>query len=203
VTSERVREAVGVFPDETSLRSAVDELLISGFDRSYLSLLAGHHTVEEKLGHMYEKIAEVEDDPEAPYMAYIGSDSRVEAEAAVIGGLAYVGAVAAVGMIVASGGTVAAALSGAAAAGGAGGLIGAAFAMFIHWHHAVYVQEQLDRGGVLLWVRTVDAEHEERACEILRRHSAEDVHVHDLPEIKHEFEGGVSYDVSFMKRLGM
>ena len=43
------------------------------------------------------------------------------------------------------------------------------------------LQEQLDRGGLLLWVHTRDAAHEERATEILRRHSGRDVHVHDLP----------------------
>jgi hypothetical protein len=200
---QSVREAVGVFHDEATLQSAVDELLIAGFDRSYLSLVAGHRAVEEKLGHMYEKVADLEDHPAAPYQAYVGSDSRAEAKGAVIGGLAYVGAVAAVGAIVATGGTIAAALIGAAAASGAGGLVGAALARFIDRHHAEYLQEQLDRGGLLLWVRTPDEEHEKRATEVLTRHSAEDVHVHTLPDVQYDFEGGVSLDTSFMKRLGM
>ncbi len=198
-----VREAVAVFHDEASLRGAADELLMSGFDRSYLSLLGGHRAVERKLGHMYERVAEVEDDPDAPHRAYMSSDSRIEAESGIIGGLAYVGAVCAVGAVVASGGTVAAALAGAAAAGGAGGLIGAALAGVIGSHHADYLQEQLDRGGLVLWVRTRDAAHEKRAVEILARHSAEDIHVHELPAVEHRFEGGVSYDTSFMKSLGL
>ncbi len=198
-----VREAVGVFHDEKSLQSAVDGLLIAGFDRSFLSLLAGHHAIEEKLGHMYEKVADIEDDPNVPYQAYVGSDSRAEAKGAIVGGLAYVGAVATVGMIVASGGTIAAALVGAALAAGAGGGIGAAFSKYIDNHHAAYLQEQLDRGGLLLWVRTQYAEHENRATEILNRNTADDVHVHDLPDVKYDFEGGVSRDTSFMKRLGL
>ena len=36
--------------------------------------------------------------------------------------------------------------------------------------------EQIERGGVLLWVRLRDAEAEQRALDILRRHSAHDVH---------------------------
>lgn len=198
-----VREAVGVFHDEKSLQAAVDELLIAGFDRSHLSLLAGHHAIEEKLGHMYEKVADVEDDPGVPYQAYVGSDSRTEAKGAIVGGLAYVGVVAAVGMIVASGGTIAAVLVGAALAGGAGGGIGVALSRYIDQHHAAYLQEQLDRGGLLLWVRTEDAEHEKRATEILGRHAADDVHVHDLPDVRYDFDGGVSFDTSFMKRLGL
>jgi hypothetical protein len=45
-----IREAVGVFHDPASLQEAIDELLSSGFDRAELSLLAGEHAVEEKLG---------------------------------------------------------------------------------------------------------------------------------------------------------
>jgi hypothetical protein len=200
---ESVREAVGVFHDEDSLRSAVDDLLIAGFDRSYLSLLASHKTVEDKLGAKSEKIAEIEDEADVPVNAYAESDSRTEAEGIVIGGLAYVGAVGAIGAIVATGGTVAAALIAAAAAGGAGGLIGVALSKLIEDHHARYLQEQLDRGGLLLWVRTPDAEHENRALDILKRHSADDVHVHELPDAKYEFKGGMSHDMSFMNLLGL
>lgn len=203
MASEKVREAVGVFHDEVSLREAVDELLISGFDRSHLSVLAGQRAVEKKLGHTYRPLAELEDDSDVPSLPYMGPDSRTEAEVGVIGGLAYVGAIATVGAIVATGGTVAAAVIGAAAAGGAGCLIGAALAKLIDRHHAHYLEKQLQRGGLLLWVRTKDAEHENRACGILEHYAAEDIHVHELPPLKHTFRGGVSYDTSFMKALGM
>ncbi len=203
MTGEKPREAVGVFHDEESLRSAVDELLISGFDRSDVSLVAGRRKFEKTLGHMYETVAEIEDDPDAPHRAYIGPNSRTEASASAIGGLAYVGAMGAVGTIVASGGTVAAALAGAAAAGGAGGALGAALASYIGRRHARYLEEQIERGGLLLWVRTRDAEHEKRARAVLERHAAADVHLHDLPAIAPHREGGVSYDTSFMKSLGL
>ena len=198
-----VREAVGVFHDERSLRTAADELLIAGFDRSHLSLLAGDKAVERQLGHHYEKVGEIEDDPAVPYLAYIGSDSRTEAKGAVIGGLAYVGAIGAAGLLVATGGTIAAALIAAALAGGAGGVVGTALSRYIDSHHAHYLQDQLDRGGLLLWVRTVDEAHEKRAVEVLKRNSAEDVHLHDLPDLKFEMAGGVSHDTSFMNRLGL
>jgi hypothetical protein len=38
----------------------------SGFDRAELSMLAAERTVDEKLGHKYQKIAELEDDPIVP-----------------------------------------------------------------------------------------------------------------------------------------
>ena len=66
-----------------------------------------------------------------------------------------------------------------------------------------YLREQLDRGGLLLWVRTYGAEGERQATEILRRWSAEDVHVHELPKATMPREGGMSHAMSFMNALGL
>jgi len=93
----------------------------------------------------------------------------------------YVGATAAAGAIVVSGGTLAGVITAMALAGGAGGLIGTLLARWVGDKHADYLQEQMDHGGLLLWVRTRDAPKEEHATEILRKHSARDVHVHALP----------------------
>lgn len=179
--SGTVREAVGVFHDAASLEGAIDELLTHGFDRAHLSLVAGRETVEQTLHHAFTKVAELEDDAEVPRIAYISRESLGDAEGGLIGGLMYVGAVAAAGGIVASGGAVAGALLAAALAGGAGGFIGSTLARMLDEHHAKFLHDQLDRGGILLWVRTVDEAHEERAKDILNRHSAGDVHVHTLP----------------------
>lgn len=175
-----IREAVGVFHDPDSLQEAIDELLSSGFDRAELSLLAGEHAVEEKLGHRYRKVAELEDDPRVPRTAYVSLESIGDAEGGLIGGLMYIGAVVAGGAVVASGGTLAGAFLAAAMAGGAGGLFGSALAKLIDYHHADYLQRQLDKGGLLLWAHVRDREHEQRAKHILERHSGEDVHVHEL-----------------------
>ena len=173
-------EAVGVFKDAASLEAAIDELLSSGFDRAELSLLAGEDVVQQKLGHRYDKVTELEDDPSAPRVAYVPNESIGGLEGGLIGGLMYVGAVAAVGAVVASGGALATVIAAAGVAGGAGGAIGVALAKLLEKHHADHLQTQIDHGGLLLWVRTRDATHEDRAQEILRRHSAADVHVHKL-----------------------
>ncbi len=177
-----VREAVGVFDDVETLEAAIDELLRSGFDRAELSLVAGEDTVVEELGHMYRKVDQVEDDATVPRAAFVSEQSIGEAEGALVSGLFYVGAVAAAGAVVASGGAVLAAMGGALVAGGAGGLVGAALASWLEEHHARYLQEQLDRGGLLLWVRAWDKAREKKAVQILSGHSAHDVHVHGLPD---------------------
>lgn len=178
-----MREAVGLFETAEALQGAIDDLMSSGFDRAELSLLASERAVDEKLGHKYEKVAELEDEATVPRRCYVSTESVGDAEGGLIGGLLYVGALAAAGAVVASGGTLAAAIVAAAMAGGTGGLIGSALAGLLGEWHALRVQEQLDHGGLLLWVRTRDAEHEARAVEVLRRHSGRDVHVHDVPAL--------------------
>ena len=84
----------------------------------------------------------------------------------------------AAGTVVASAGVVAAAVTGTAIAGA---LLGTVLSHWLDKSHAEHLQEQLDRGGLLLWVRTPDPETQQRALAILTRHSAHDVHIHRLP----------------------
>jgi hypothetical protein len=176
-----IREAVGVFHDRESFLNAVDDLLSAGFDRSDLSLLAGEQAVEDKLGHAYERAQDLEDNADVPRVAFVGDHSLAEAGTGIIGGLAYIGAVAAAGAVVASGGALAATIAAAAIAGGGGGAIGAIGARVLGRDRAQALKGQLDRGGLLLWVRVRNEACEQRASDILTRNGAEDVHVHDLP----------------------
>jgi len=181
--SRTVREAVGVFHTAAGLQSAIDDLLQSGFHRAELSLLASEHAVDEKLGDRYRKVSSLEDDPVIPRAAYVSPEAIGDAEGGLIGILFYVGAVAAAGAIVASGGTLTAAILGAALSGGVGGVIGAFLARLLGEEHGRQLQAHVDRGGLLLWVRTWDAADEKRAMDILRKHSGQDVHVHALPAL--------------------
>ncbi len=172
------REAVGVFETADSLQAAIDELLSSGFNRAEISLLAGEDAVQEKLGHIYEAAAAAEDDPDAPRTAYVSPESIGDAEGGIIGILTYIPATLTAGAIVASGGTLAAAA--AAIAGGAGAMIGVLLAAGIGESHAKFLRDQMERGGLLLWVLTPTAEKESRAKAVLTKHSAHDVHVHGV-----------------------
>ncbi|HBR85538.1 MAG TPA: hypothetical protein DD861_15400, partial [Erythrobacter sp.] len=84
--------------------------------------------------------------------------------------------------IVASGGSLLAVIVGAAVAGGAGGALGAGVARLVGDRHAENLQNQLEHGGLLLWVRTWDSGDEQRAVDILTKHSGHDVHVHGAPQ---------------------
>ena len=176
--SGTVREAVAVFDDVSSLEAAVEDLRAAGFAEEAISLLAGQDAVEKKLGRMYQRVEELEDDPRAPRTAFVSEKNLGERENRVVGSLTVLPTVIAAGTVVASTGAVAAAIVGTAIAGAALGTV------LTHWmdqRHADRLQEQLDRGGVLLWVRTPSEEEERKAVEILTRYSAHDVHIHEIP----------------------
>jgi hypothetical protein len=177
-TGPKVREAVAVFDDVGSMEAAVEDLRAAGFKDDDVSLLAGHDTVEAKLGHRYERVEELEDEPEAPRKAFVSLKNVRERESWVVSTLTYLPTLIAAGTVVASAGAVAAALTGTAVAGAT---IGTALAHWMDRRHAEWLQRQLDRGGILLWVRTPDEARERQALEVLTRYSAHDVHVHEIP----------------------
>jgi len=181
-TKNQVREAVGIFDSAETMQSAIDELESSGFNQAELSLLASEDAVKDKLGHVYSKNTDLEDNPDAPRIAYVSTETIGDAEGALIGGPLYIAAATAAGIMIASGGPLAATIAAMMIAGGGGAAIGSFLAVVMDKHHSDYLQQQLDHGGLVLWVRTRDAEHEKRALQILSKHSAHDVHVHGVSD---------------------
>ncbi|MDE2167199.1 MAG: hypothetical protein KGJ66_12795 [Alphaproteobacteria bacterium] len=168
---ETIREVVALFDDAEALEEAVFALETLGFDRAAFSLLADEATVERKLGHRYQRVTEMEDEPRAPRATFFSRISRLEAEYGPAAGLAALGALALTGV----GGI----LPVLVAAGG-GAVLGGALGSLMHRHYARLVEEQLARGGLLLWVNVRDAAQENTALEILRAHTAQDVHTHEI-----------------------
>ncbi len=195
-----VREAVGVFRDARSFETAADDLLMAGFDRSLLSLMASAETVERELGPLRGPAEESADDPLVPRSAFVGNRSRTILRDAVAAGLGYVGAAAAAGVVVASGGTIAATIVAAVALGGAGGALGLVFGRAMESRHARHLAQQIEHGGILLWVRTLTPECEARATAILKSHGAIGVHVHDLPAAAMPRLEGVSHELAWINK---
>jgi hypothetical protein len=173
-------EAVALFHDVKSLQAAIDELLTSGFDQGCLSVLGNEKAIEDKLGHSYGSTKDLEDNPNVPRATWVPDESIV-AEAACIGTPAYLSAIIGSLMVFASGGTLLGGVAIAAVAGGAGATVGTALAGIVGHEHAKHLNENLNRGGLLLWVRTRDVEAEKKALDVLRRHSGQDVHLHPVP----------------------
>ena len=168
---ETTREAVAAFDTIDALDASVYKLETQGFDRAAFSLLATEKTVEQKLGHRYREVKDVEEDPRVPRQTFFSRVSRFEAEMLPAPALAAVGALIMVGV---------GSLMPILVAAGTGGLVGAMLGRVIEKNHATRIQEQLARGGLLLWVNVRNLHEEETALEVLRTHAAHDVHVHDI-----------------------
>ncbi len=173
----KVQEAVAVFDDVADLDEAVRTLLAAGFAESDLSLLADRDAVRRKLGHTYEHVEELVDDPTAPRVAYRRLADPAETEGRMIGSLTWAPPLLAAGAVVASTGFVTGLVIGAAVAGTAAASV---LGHVLDRRHADWLQEQLEAGGILLWVRIADDDAAAKALPVLARFAVHDVHVHDV-----------------------
>jgi hypothetical protein len=170
-----IREAVAVFDGSEQLESAVSELQSSGVDRSELSLLAHPSLVE----HLPNDLRQAAEDPATRREPVVSDTDLRQGRVLATSLAATIAAFAAAGFTVATGGIGAGVAAAAVAAGG----VGAASTLFgrkLADDQTSFLDEQLARGGVVLWVRTRDATSEQTVLEVLRRHSAH-VYIHDLP----------------------
>ena len=176
-----VREAVGVFFDAETLHAAVDELEESGFTYEQLGLLAEENTIAKRLGEFYTRINESAEADGGPRIAFVADKSMGDTVHAFLGTLFIVGTTVASGAVVASaailGGALLAALAGAAALGG----VGAVMSLILRESDAEELEQQVDEGHLLLFVRVQGAESEEKALEVLSRHGAFDAKVYTAP----------------------
>lgn len=178
---DTIREAVAVFDDVRDVDQAVGELQSVGFNRTDISLLAPHRKVVERLGRDYADVGEIMDEPDAPGVHPISSDVLFIGQSAVVGVAVYLAI--AIGMAIAAtfGAGLGIMLAVGAVFGIGGGVLGLLFARRLGRMHATWLGEQLQRGGIVMWVNTPDPAREREAVQVLGRHTRRQVRVHDLP----------------------
>jgi VIT1/CCC1 family predicted Fe2+/Mn2+ transporter len=177
-----IPEAVGIFDTFESLQKAIYDLMIAGFSRYDISLLADQKVLEEKLGTSYWTAPELADNPDAPRAAFVSEEAIGELEGAIVGGLFFLGSYIAMLALLTPASTIAASIAAIAIGGSPTAVLGTLLARRVGKHHKDYYATQIQHGGILLWVRTWDKEKEELAVKILKGHSGRDVHVHDWSE---------------------
>jgi len=182
VTVIKVPEAVGVFDTFERLQAAFYDLRSVGFHHSDISLLGEQDTLEEKLGQAYWRAPELEDDPRAPRAHFVSEEAMGELEGAIAGGFFFVGSYIAMAAMLTPVSTLAASIAAIAIGGTPSAVIGTLLARRVGNKHREYYENQIRHGGILMWVRTRDKEHEELAVKIMKEHSGRDVHVHPWSE---------------------
>lgn len=150
-----------------------------GFSRHDISLLGSESALREKLGDRFWHSKDLEDDPTAPRASFVSEEAIGELEGAIAGGFFFLGSYIAMFALLTPVSTLAASAAAIAIGGSPAAVVGALLARRVGRHHKDYYANQIEHGGILLWVRVSDKERENLAIKILEGHSGRDVHVHD------------------------
>lgn len=177
----RTREVTGVFHSRKALDAAVQDLLLADVDRADIDVSASVDELQRRLNYSAIPAPDLADIPTAPRQPFLGEDD-VEVADAVVGCVA--GSAAAVAMAfflvvndfrpIPVG--ILSVLIGLIVGGGA-----------VLWarrrlqrERAQGLEKLSEAQGLLIWVRVRSPEQEAQAQEILVRHGAEAVHVHEI-----------------------
>ena len=177
----RSREVTGVFHSRKALIDAADDLLVAGFDRADIDVSAPFDELQRRLNYQSIPPADLADIPTAARQPLIDQGDVLTTDA-VVGSLAgCIGAVAMAYFLIIRG---MAPLS--------VGIVSVLTGLVVGGVAVLVVRRQLQRErvrgleklaeahGLLIWVRVQSPEKEAEAQEILARHGAEAVHVHEI-----------------------
>jgi hypothetical protein len=177
----RTREVTGVFHSRKALELAAQDLLMAGVDRADVDVSASSDELGRRLNYQAIPPADLADLPTAPRQPFTGGDDLIGAEAVAgsVAGCAVAVIVAA--LLVAWGLSpllvgIVAVLCGLAAAG---------VAVFrvrrrLLRERSLGLENIAEWNGLVMWVRVRSPEMEAAAQEILVRHGAEAVHIHEI-----------------------
>lgn len=141
-----VPEAVGVFDSWTTLQAAMYDLLIAGFSRFDISMLANEDAVREKLGDRFWSSKGLEDNPDVPRSAFVSEETIGELEGGIAGGFLFLGSAIAMAALLTPAATAAASIAAAVIGGAPGAVLGGPLARRVGVKHKDYYQHQIERG---------------------------------------------------------
>ena len=171
-----LREAVGIFENPDELIAAVAELETTAFPRDAISVLGPASTLKKKFGVPFMRPEDAEDNPDAPRDILVRPEEKVILLSAA-SAIGVYGLITGIGLMFASAqGPVDITMM---------LLLGILASITAFLATTIYFtrrqkekQQQIEAGGMVLWVRTPAPEQENMAREILCKHGAKDVHVH-------------------------
>jgi len=157
--SNTIREAVGIFKDRASFEAAVHHLTEAGFERTDLSVLDGHDSIDAAAGA-----------PGKPWK---------DALTAMVGEIKYEGPLVAAGAILLAGGPTAALIASIIGATTAGVAAKEVLDEVTSSPDSDDFANALAAGGVILWVTCADSAKEAEAQKLLTQFDGTNVHMHE------------------------
>ena len=175
MTEHKKEEVVAIFHDEAVMEKALMTIEAAGIAPDDIALLASCATVREKLGQRFKSVAELEDEPNAPRVAFTPAGAENQYQHTLIGALSYVAT--GFGLILASSSGLAPMLLTATSVGGAVASTGEALKWLVGHRQAQRYAEQLNCGGLLIWVRVNDVAQARSVMTTLKNHGGTEVHL--------------------------
>jgi hypothetical protein len=181
IDRQRVREVAGIFHSHEALNDAVQALLLAGFDRADIDLMAGLDAVRRRLGFVHVASEELADVPQVPRRPFVAPEDITLTKAMTVGIFVFVGAAASALAVIAAGGSTAltvvtAALGGVLAGGLAAWLMGRAFKRKQEESLAATMADR----GIALWVRVRSITQEDDARRILQENGGRAIRIHEI-----------------------
>jgi hypothetical protein len=168
----KAREVAGLFRSREKLQAAVDDLLLYGFDRADLDLMGSPDRVHNVLRNASISL-DLAGAPRVSKGVPAWREDIALVQAMIVAIFGFVAAAAAAAVVIALGGSIVPAIIAAALAGSiAAALSGLVFARHFKPKDVVVLDENLQGGGVIVWVRVRTADQEAKARQILLAHGA-------------------------------
>jgi hypothetical protein len=174
-----VREVTGVFASRTAALPAVDDLLIAGFDRADIDVLADGQQ-PQRLGQAAIPAVELADVPDAPRQEIVTPEDTAGVFAVCVAVVGSIGAMIGAIGVIASGGTTWPTILAAIIGGTIGCGVGYLIARGLGWHWRDASEYPAAGDGLVLWVRVRTPDRERTALRILTARGAEAVRVHEI-----------------------
>lgn len=177
----RSREVTGVFHSRKALIDAADDLLVAGFDRADIDVSASFDELQRRLNYQSIPPADLADIPAAARQPLIDQGDVLSTDA-VVGSLA--GCIGAVGMayflIIRGMAPLSVGIVSVLTGLVVGGVAVLVVRRRLQRERVRGLEKLAEAHGLLIWVRVRSPEKEAEAQEILARHGAEAVHVHEI-----------------------
>ena len=177
----RTREVTGVFHSRKALVAAAEELLVAGIDRADIDISGSPNELERRLNYLSIPAADLADLPITARQPFTGDDDVLSTEA-VIGSVA--GCIAAIAMafylVARDIGPLSVGIFSVLTGLVVGGVAMLWMRRLLQRERARGLERLSEAQGLLIWVRVRSPEKEAEAQEILTRHGAKAVHIHEI-----------------------
>jgi hypothetical protein len=177
----RAREVTGVFHSRKALVAAAEELLVAGIDRADIDISGSPNELERRLNYLSIPAADLADLPITARQPFTGDDDVLSTEA-VIGSVA--GCIAAIAMafylVARDIGPLSVGIFSVLTGLVVGGVAMLWMRRLLQRERARGLERLSEAQGLLIWVRVRSPEKEAEAQEILTRHGAKAVHIHEI-----------------------